>query len=124
MANSYRNALLAAGADAATVDKFFAYHTENPKIWELFERHALRQIEQGYFRLSSKAIFEDVRRDPELIKNGESVFKCSNSFTAYYGRIFAVKYPQFADRFLFKPLTGLHSEPVQMGQQILFRRSA
>lgn len=99
----YRNFLIAEGFNAINVDIFLAYHIQNKQLWELYQQKAFELISKGATRLSSKAIFEKLREDADL-KTISTDFKITNTFTAYYSRIFVFKYPQHKSFFEFKPV--------------------
>jgi len=90
--------------DPATWAKFVAYHSGNPLLWKAFERFALDAANRGK-RIGAKAIMERVRWEAEIERGDE--FKVCNSYTAYYARIFAAKYPQHSELFEFRPIKGV-----------------
>ena len=100
----YRSALIAQGVDAVTVDKFMAWHRNNPKVWEEFERLTLKAIKAGK-KFGAKAIGEILRWQSEIGRNEE--FKGNNNFWSYYSKIFAIKYPLHKDYFEFRIVKGL-----------------
>lgn len=102
----YRESLISSGVDEKTVDAFLAYHRERPEIWAEFEHKALELIAGGHRIWGAKSIMEEIRRE-QRIKRGEG-YKISNSFTAYYARVFAIKYPQHKNFFMFKVVKGLN----------------
>jgi len=96
----YIELLVQMGVPREDAVRFIAYHTENLNIWNKYKAEAERLLELGATRLGSKAIFENLRTDLTLQTNGE--FKVSNDFTPHYARIFAIKFPQHKDKFVFK----------------------
>lgn len=105
---------LAEGVPLARVTEFFQDYDKNPLIWKLFCKECKEQFKKGVKRLSSKAIFEDIRRDPEVQRLG--IFKVSNTMTAYYARAFKYCYPEIGKLFVFKCVNGLSED----SQQALF----
>jgi hypothetical protein len=99
-----REHLINHGAHPKRVDAFFKSFTANPAVWRQFERYALDAI-QTQRKLGAKAIMERVRWETEIERNED--FKVSNNWTAYYARIFALKYPAFRDYFDFKRMKGV-----------------
>lgn len=93
-------ALTQFGLSGNNARDFLAYHAENMNIWKKYEAEALRLIDLGAKRLGSKMIFENLRTDPTL--NTQAEFKVQNNYTPHYARVFALKYPQHADKFVFK----------------------
>jgi hypothetical protein len=100
-----RATLQAQGVNPATIDQFIDHHRKNPEIWREFERFALRAVKAGRQRLGAKAIMERVRWETEV--EGGVDWKCNNSYTAYYARMFAAKYPEAKGMFEFRTIKGL-----------------
>jgi hypothetical protein len=92
------------GVPEPTIDGFFESFKANPEIWHLFERYALEAI-HAKRKVGAKAIMERVRWESEVERGKE--FKVSNSWTAYYARIFAIKHPAFRSYFDFKTIKGV-----------------
>lgn len=99
-----RKVLLEDGVPLDTIERFIAEYCFNPAIWAEFQRLTLRAIALGR-TVGAKAIMERIRWEVE-IEQGDK-WKCNNNFTAYYARVFAVKYPQHADYFEFRQVKGL-----------------
>lgn len=96
--------LIADGVPRETVKAFFAQHKEHPQVWSLFERFALDAAE-AKVKLGAKAIMERIRWEVEVERKGQ--FKVSNSWTAYYARVFAIKHPKHRHYFDFKQVKGV-----------------
>lgn len=96
-----------ADVPADTYAEFKLYHTKHPEIWKAFQKYALEATEHR-MHYSAKSIMERVRWDCEIVRRGE--FKISNSFTAYYARAFARKYPMHRKFFELKKIRGLTTE--------------
>lgn len=96
----WKEQLVRLGMSESSAACFIDYHDKHRFIWQAFEQEALRLIENGARRLGSKAIFEKLRQDPSIQKIGE--FKVHNSYTPHYARIFCIKYPHHADKFVLK----------------------
>lgn len=99
-----RRGLQLQGVPERTVEEFIQHYAANPMIWRFFERFTLEAIIKGK-TLGAKAIMERVRWEAEVEK-GES-WKCNNNFTAYFSRVFAMKYPEHAGYFEFREVNGL-----------------
>jgi len=84
--------------------RFCEYHKANPEVWRQFERFTLDACSRRR-AIGAKAIMERVRWETE-IERGEE-FKVCNSYTAYYARVFAAKYPQHAELFEFRTIKGV-----------------
>jgi hypothetical protein len=112
----YWNVFKNEGLPDSEIEEFFLYHEKNLRIWELYEAEALKRIQAGALRLSSKGIFEAIRERPEIQRTGE--FKVCNDYTPHYSRVFITKYPQHRSLYSLKPMA------VKLGQQTLFRMVA
>lgn len=105
-----REALIAQGIDAETVDSFLAWHSENPKVWQMFEAKALDLIGQGKRHWGAKALAEQIRYDRATTEGGQfGDYAVANNYVAYYARVFALKYPQHKDFFEYREVKGLTS---------------
>lgn len=105
-----RNALVADfHVPLLTCDLFLVYHKAKPEVWQHFERFALSVWESGRKKYGAKGIMERVRWHVEIESNNKEDFKVQNNFTAYYARIFLIKYPEAkeAEFFNIKELKGL-----------------
>jgi len=83
---------------------FWEYHFEHPKIWELFEKYALRAIRRNYTKLSGWLIINKIRWEEEV--EGGRPFKISNGVIGFYTRLFRYVYPEYARFFKMKPMKG------------------
>lgn len=101
---NYRQSLRAQGLDDEMIDRIFDYHKRNPGLFEAFEKIALSVAEKGK-RVGAMAIINKIRWDTEIEGNG--VFKINNSIQPYFARIFAIKYPQYAQVFETRKATGV-----------------
>lgn len=97
-------ALRIGGVPDSTISKFLKYHNENREVWRWFEVFARSAANSGK-KLGAKAVMERVRWEVEI--NSGDEFKANNNFTAYYARVFAVKYPQFENYFETRAVRGL-----------------
>lgn len=93
------------GVDLDTVKHALRWIKENHDVWLAYEDKVLEAIHSGQTYISSKAIFEDLRRDFQ--RRNSSEFKFSNNYTAYLARVFIAKYPQHEDKFKFCKTKGL-----------------
>lgn len=88
-----RKALISEGLPIPIVDRFLKVFVENIHIWQMFERKALQRARLK-MRFGAKEIMEDLRYKTPASMNGE--FKIGNSYTAYFGRMFVLKYPHYS----------------------------
>jgi len=77
---------------------FARFHSENPKVWELFERFTLEAVTAGREFYSSNAIFERIRWHVDIETSGGEV-KLNNNFRAYYARLFHARHPRMGQFF-------------------------
>ena len=78
-------------------ETFEEYQQRNPRIYKEFINYAMELINAGENRIGSKAIFERIRWEAKIKKDGE--FKINNNFTADYARKFEQDFPHFAGIF-------------------------
>lgn len=74
------------------------YDRENPEVWQEFERLALELIRRGVQHYGAKAVMEVVRYH-RTVGSNDPHFKVNNSFTSYYARQFARRYPKYREFF-------------------------
>jgi len=74
--------------------RFVEFHTANPAVWKLFQRFALQLAAAGRTRYSVDAVFHRIRWHVDIETNTSEAVKLNDHYTAYYARMFMVKYPQ------------------------------
>ena len=84
-------------------DGFNKFNGENPHIFTAFEEQALRAIEKGRKKISSKLIINWIRWN-EFLKSSDKNFKINDAYQSYYARHFVEKYPQHREVFEFRKL--------------------
>jgi hypothetical protein len=99
------NLLTDVGVPSGTARQFLDWHEQNPDVWREFEILALELIDSGRKRYGAKAILEVVRFNKTVKTKSE--FSVNNNYSAYYARIFAIKYPQHSDFFEQRKIKGL-----------------
>lgn len=104
-ADLIRKLLKLYGVRVQSIEKVIQYHFANLETWRQFEDITLGLIDEGFTFWGAKAIFEVIRFQRRK-KIGTDGFKISNSYTAYYPRIFIAKYPQHANFFKLKRVRG------------------
>jgi len=82
---------------------FNKFHNQNPQIFKAFEQEALRAINAGKTKLSSKLIINYIRWN-EFVDSSDANFKINDAYQSYYSRLFANKYPQYSKVFEFRKL--------------------
>ena len=80
---------------------WWAYHKQNPKVYELFERFTFEVIDAGFKHYSAMAIIQQIRWHTDVVTRGDN-FKINNNHVPYYSRLFAHNHPQHADFFRFR----------------------
>jgi len=90
--------------------RFVKFHMDNPRVWELFQRLAFDVLEAGFRRYAADAIFHRVRWEIDIVTRGDMV-KLNNDYTAYYARMFAAVYPQYAGLFKLRKRTSAERQP-------------
>jgi hypothetical protein len=86
--------------------KWWAWHLDNPHVWQLFERFALEAIRAGATRTSGWLIVNRIRWETAVITRGDD-FKISNDFVALYVRLFQHSHPKYRHMFSTKPAKRL-----------------
>jgi hypothetical protein len=77
---------------------FRRHHAENPEIYEFFKRFAFEKIRAGATKLGGKAIWERIRWEAPVDRNGKA-FKLDNNLTTWYVRLFQHDYPGLSHMF-------------------------
>ena len=97
-----------------TIDeKFQAFHTSNPEVFEKFKQFAKELLLRGHKRLSGALIMERVRWEALTgsFKPGSRFelegFKINNNFTALYVRKLVAEYPAYTGKFETRKRKGL-----------------
>jgi hypothetical protein len=78
-------------------ETFEEYQARNPRLYKEFVHYTYQMIGAGETRIGSKAIFERIRWEAKIKKQGE--FKINNNYTADYARKFEQDYANFAGIF-------------------------
>ena len=83
--------------------KWWAWHKENPEVYELFKKFTMQVIATDRKKYSHWAIMNQIRWHTEIQTSG-SKFKISNNYIAYYARLFAHDHPQYKSFFTLKQM--------------------
>jgi hypothetical protein len=75
-----------------TKDNFNKHHEENPNIYKLFCKFALKAASVRDF-YSAKIIFHRIRWETDIAEN-DSSFKVSDGWISHYSRKFMKDYPE------------------------------
>ena len=75
-------------------DNFEKFDSENPKVYELFEKFAFDAIKAGRKHFGVAMIAERLRWYSSVETSGDK-FKINNNYKAFYARKFEKKNPQY-----------------------------
>jgi hypothetical protein len=84
--------------------KWWEFHKENPKVYELFDKFTREAIASGRQHYSAYAIFEVMRWHTSVVTKSEEDFKLNNNHRPYYARYFMYRNPQYKDFFQLREL--------------------
>jgi hypothetical protein len=76
---------------------WWAYHCDNPKVWELFERYTLLAMKSRN-HYSHWDIISRIRWHVD-IETTDKEFKINNNYAAFYARLFITRHPTAAGFF-------------------------
>ena len=88
---------------------WWRWHTDNPEVWQLFERFAFEAVSKGRTRISHWLIINRIRWEVSIVTNGVD-FKISNDYIAFYARLWRAKHPAHKDLFNIKRMIGEPNE--------------
>jgi hypothetical protein len=83
--------------------RFWLFHQQNPKVYELFDRFALEAAKSNRSRFGVAAIFERMRWYTSVETKGEA-YKLNDNYTAYYGRLWMRNNPEHEGLFSTRTL--------------------
>jgi len=121
-------ALLREGIDMCTVAAFLEYHKKYPRIWCYFALYAKEILEAGG-KVGCRCVMERVRweitRENLKVAKKEH-FKVDNVWTPYYGRVFLMFFPKYAQVFRLRKARGVRRFASRRGEQkvLKFKRAA
>lgn len=76
------------------VERFVAYHKENPHVYDAFKRFAFDLKRAGRDHFGAKGIMERLRWWSAVEAKGDE-FKINNNFSSCYVRLICMEYPEF-----------------------------
>ena len=86
--------------DKTIQERFVKFHTEFPKVYDLFKAFALQLVAKGHKGLGGRMIIERIRWEFATDNSKDAAgFKINNYFIAHYVRMFINEYPELAERF-------------------------
>jgi hypothetical protein len=83
--------------------QFEAFHTSNPRVYELFKKFTFEVINKGHTRFSADAILHRIRWETQIDTYNGETFKITNDYSAFYSRLFMSDYPNYSGLFQLKP---------------------
>jgi hypothetical protein len=83
------------------VDKFVAWHIQNPEVWELFKKYCYELWDVGRRRYGSRSIIERIRWHTAIHTKG-SEFKICDHYNSCYSRLMILHDDRFKDFFVTK----------------------
>ena len=82
---------------------FNEFNKENPHIYDAFEKQAIKAINKGRKKISSKLIINWIRWN-EYLNSTDKNFKINDAYQSYYARHFVKLNPDHLDAFNFRKL--------------------
>lgn len=93
---------------------FWAFHEQNPHIYETLERLALQLRRSGIQRWGIKALWEVCRYELMLRTNASAhTFRLNNNHTAYYARLLMANRPELRGFFATRERRGDHCYEIE-----------
>ena len=86
--------------------EFDKFDSENPRIWELFERFTERAIARGFKNLSADMVVHRIRWEVYVETVSADDYKINNNHVAYYARKWLEKHPEHAKFFELRKVRG------------------
>jgi hypothetical protein len=86
--------------------RFKKFHTQNPRIWKLYEADAL-ELAKSFEHYSSDEVIQRIRWHKDITTRDDAPYdkiKISDHYRAYYARLFHVAHPEHAGFFRNKKL--------------------
>lgn len=85
--------------------KWWAFHLNNPHVYELFNKYTHEAINSGARHCSPWLIIGRIRWETAIETTSDD-FKISNDFIAFYSRLFMKWNPRHKGFFKTKPMKG------------------
>jgi hypothetical protein len=73
--------------------KFWIFHRENPKVYELFCKFSQLLVDRGFQHHSADAVLHRIRWATNVETNDPD-FKINNNYSAYFSRLWMRDHPQ------------------------------
>jgi len=85
-------------SDKTIQERFVKFHSQHPKVYDLFRSFALQLIRMGHKKIGARMIIERIRWEFATGSKDEMGFKINNYFIAHYSRLFIHEFPEYSDR--------------------------
>lgn len=82
------------GKHASIEDRFNAFHTANPHVYQALRRLALQMRRAGHKRWSTKGAFEVLRWQYAMLTESSDGFKLNNIYTRPYAHLLMQQEPE------------------------------
>lgn len=106
------------------LEAFERFHLANPRIWVLFQQFTLRLSNAGHTTYSAKAVFEVIRWhiDTDTSRpDGQEAVRLNNNYTAYYARMFHLRWPNLGNFFKVRKLISEDKLASDEDRQVFIR---
>lgn len=80
-------------------ERFWDFHDENPRVYELFDRFAMEAVRAGRTRIGAKMLIERMRWYTTVEAVDTDGWKLNNNYTAFYARLWVEDHPEHAELF-------------------------
>ena len=85
-------------------EKFEVFDSDNPHIYDMFNKFAIEAVNAGKTKLSAWLITNRIRWETEVVTKSEDKYKISNDYIALYARKFIAYNPQYKNLFNLKEM--------------------
>ncbi len=102
------------GYPKAVLERFKAFHADNPHVYAAFKDYAQRMRQTGRSKYSARTIIEVIRWNYDLSTSGD-VFEINGDFVPIYVRLLIYNHPEFEG---FFELRRVRSRGVASEEQI------
>jgi hypothetical protein len=93
---------------------FWQFHSENPRVYELFNSFTRQAINRGHKSMSADMILHRIRWETS-VETTEDEPRINNNYSAYYGRLWSRNNPDFASLFRTRRLlAGAESDALKV----------
>lgn len=99
--------------DDYILKRFLEFHSENPHVYELFEKFTKEVIRSGRSHYGAKAIMERIRWHLDVETSDAEGFKINNNYTSLYVRLLERRKPMFEGFFSKREVVNELPEWVQ-----------